>query len=195
MFIRIWAWGAGPGQRSANHPPPSAAPPFSRQSQPFPYALALALAAAERRTPSQPGPQEPCACALERRPRRREWGGCRKYDLRPRTRRFHPGSRRSSGCFRQGFLRRFFPATFWSSVSCHLPRVPSPLLPLPFLVSYLPGRRARELDRNPEPEPGLPIPRGHYHLWLWRKLGPSAPGRPCSGSGAPGLAVPVDSPA
>ena len=37
------------------------------------------------------------------------------------------------------------------------------------------------------PEPGLPIPRGHYLLWLGRKLGPSASGRRSSGPGAPGL--------
>lgn len=45
------------------------------------------------------------------------------------------------------------------------------------------------------PEPGLPIPRGHYLLWLGRKLGPSASGRHSSGPGAPGLGVLADPPA
>lgn len=44
------------------------------------------------------------------------------------------------------------------------------------------------------PEPGLPIPRGHYLLWLGRKLGPSASGRRSSellgrGAGRPSCAV------
>lgn len=53
--------------------------------------------------------------------------------------------------------------------------------------------RGRDLALSSEP--GLSVPRGHYLLWLGRKLGPSAPGRRSSGPGAPGLGVLVDPPA
>ena len=52
--------------------------------------------------------------------------------------------------------------------------------------------RGRDLALSPEP--GLSIPRGHYLLWLGRKLGPSAPGRRswsswAGGAGRPSCAV------
>lgn len=53
--------------------------------------------------------------------------------------------------------------------------------------------RGRDLALSSEP--GLSVPRGHYLLWLGRKLGPNAPGRRSSGPGAPGLGVLVDPPA
>lgn len=58
----------------------------------------------------------------------------------------------------EGLSTPLFSATFWSSVSC--PRAPTPLLALPFLGSLLPDRRARNFDRNPDPQPGLATPRG-----------------------------------